>query len=150
MPHKNISFSEYLFCMAVGKINNIKPKIMKDKVLKIITISIIILIFLNIGLQSNASISKLILVFIVLLALWGVIYLFVNTFYNKKFVLDIYIFFRPVFGIVLLRMSNHSSDVNENIKYSVFWYSIFLFSYGFIIIKYLFDLIKKSLKKNYN
>lgn len=123
---------------------------MKDKVLKIITISIIILIFLNIGLQSNASISKLILVFIVLLALWGVIYLFVNTFYNKKFALDIYIFFRPVFGIVLLRMSNHSSDVNENIKYSVFWYSIFLFSYGFIIIKYLFDLIKKSLKKNYN
>jgi|GEM_PF-6431827 hypothetical protein len=120
---------------------------MKDKVLKIITISIGILIILNIGLQSNATISKLILVFIVVLALLGMIYLFVNTFYNKKYVLDIYILFRPVFGIVLLQISNHSSDINENIKYSLFWYSIFLFSYGFIIIKYLFDLIKKSLKK---
>jgi hypothetical protein len=53
---------------------------MKDKVLKIITISIGILIILNIGLQSNATISKLILVFIVVLALLGMIYLFVNTF----------------------------------------------------------------------
>ena len=117
---------------------------MKDKVLRVLSIAITLLLLLNLSLQTNVTISKYIVILIASLVLFGVIYLFIYTFYKNKMKFDIYILFRPVFGIVIWRFSKHFNELSEYMKYSLFWYSIFLFSFVFVLIRYLFDLIKKG------